>query len=406
MVVVDEADVEEQVAEDDAARRDREADGHVCHRPLGGLHPRLAHDLQAVRDCFDARVRAAAQRVCAEEEEREPAEAHRAQPAMEAGRDLRRDLVRASQMEPDAGGDDDRVRRDEDEEDGRQGLHRLLDAAQVQEDEDDERGQLDLELEREPRYLQVRPPIAVGQDAEQRIAAGRDRDGDGQNVVDEQRRAAHHSEPRSEKAACDHVPAAAEREVLDDAAVRGRDDQHREGRRHGQEDGEISVLAQVLERLLWAVRRGGEAVRAETDPGEECRQRDVAEQLWVLEVPGLAEQDPLQPLDAGRTKRRLRLRSRRSCGSRGVHRRRLVTGRPWRRWRKLVTAPHSCNSHGGTAGILQAAMPASRIPRSVCGTRDALRGAMLDLLLVLATVAFFAACWAYVRFCERLGGAP
>jgi hypothetical protein len=31
---------------------------------------------------------------------------------------------------------------------------------------------------------------------------------------------------------------------------------------------------------------------------------------------------------------------------------------------------------------------------------------MLDLLLVLATVAFFAACWGYVRFCERLGGAP
>jgi hypothetical protein len=37
---------------------------------------------------------------------------------------------------------------------------------------------------------------------------------------------------------------------------------------------------------------------------------------------------------------------------------------------------------------------------------DALAPAMLDVLLIAATVAFFAASWAYVRFCERLGGAP
>src|SRR2546425_11977646 len=29
-----------------------------------------------------------------------------------------------------------------------------------------------------------------------------------------------------------------------------------------------------------------------------------------------------------------------------------------------------------------------------------------DLLLIVATVAFFAVSWAYVRFCDRLGGAP
>jgi len=37
---------------------------------------------------------------------------------------------------------------------------------------------------------------------------------------------------------------------------------------------------------------------------------------------------------------------------------------------------------------------------------DALPGAMLDLLFVVATVAFFALAWAYVRFCHRLAGAP
>ena len=31
---------------------------------------------------------------------------------------------------------------------------------------------------------------------------------------------------------------------------------------------------------------------------------------------------------------------------------------------------------------------------------------MLDLLLILLTFAFFAIAWAYVRFCEGLGGAP
>ncbi len=30
---------------------------------------------------------------------------------------------------------------------------------------------------------------------------------------------------------------------------------------------------------------------------------------------------------------------------------------------------------------------------------------MIDFLLVLASVAFFAGSWAYVRFCARLGGA-
>jgi hypothetical protein len=31
---------------------------------------------------------------------------------------------------------------------------------------------------------------------------------------------------------------------------------------------------------------------------------------------------------------------------------------------------------------------------------------MLDLFLVIATVAFFGLAWAYVRLCQRLGGAP
>jgi hypothetical protein len=39
------------------------------------------------------------------------------------------------------------------------------------------------------------------------------------------------------------------------------------------------------------------------------------------------------------------------------------------------------------------------------GMADALHRVMMDLLLVLASVAFFAGSWEYVRFCARLGGA-
>ena len=41
-----------------------------------------------------------------------------------------------------------------------------------------------------------------------------------------------------------------------------------------------------------------------------------------------------------------------------------------------------------------------------CGTSRALPLRMLDLLLVLSTIAFFALSWAYVRFCAGLEGAP
>ncbi len=40
------------------------------------------------------------------------------------------------------------------------------------------------------------------------------------------------------------------------------------------------------------------------------------------------------------------------------------------------------------------------------GMAGASHRGMIDFLLVLASVAFFAGSWAYVRFCARLGGAP
>ena len=84
--------------------------------------------------------------------------------------------------------------------------------------------------------------------------------------------------------------------MLDDAAVGGRDDEDRERSRGSKEDGEICVLAQVLERFLGAVRGGRKAVRAEADPGEEGDERDVPEEMRVLQVLRTAEEEPFQPL--------------------------------------------------------------------------------------------------------------
>src|SRR5256885_5407505 len=108
------------------------------------------------------------------------------------------------------------------------------------------------------------------------------------------------------------VTAAAEGEVLDDAAVGGRDDEDRERGRCGKEDGEIRVLAQVLERFLRAVCRRREAVRAEADPGQEGDERDVPEKVRVLQVFRAAQEEPFQPLPGSRAV--LRLRRHGLCG--------------------------------------------------------------------------------------------
>src|SRR5207302_10987226 len=99
----------------------------------------------------------------------------------------------------------------------------------------------------------------------------------------------------------------------------GGDDENGERRGGGQEDGEVGVLAEVLERFLRTVRGGRQPVGAEPDPGEEGRQRDVAEQMRVLQVLRPSKQDALEPLDTRRSERRRRLRSRGSCRSDGVH---------------------------------------------------------------------------------------
>ena len=57
---------------------------HVDHGPLAGLDPRLAHDRQAVGDRLDAGVGAAAQRIGADEEQQQAADARAWRPVRES----------------------------------------------------------------------------------------------------------------------------------------------------------------------------------------------------------------------------------------------------------------------------------------------------------------------------------
>jgi len=161
----DRMDAHQQIPEDDPAGGHGEAGGHVDHRPLAGEDARLAHDREAVRDRLDSGVRARAQRVGAQEQQRKGDEPHGAEIVREAVRDAARHLVGAPEMEADASADQDDVREQESEEDGQQDPDRFLHAAQVEDRQRCDRGQLDRQLPHVPVAREV---------AEDRLASCRD----------------------------------------------------------------------------------------------------------------------------------------------------------------------------------------------------------------------------------------
>ena len=191
------------------------------------------------------------------------------------------------EMAEDRVADQQDVRGEEDEEDRREDLHRLLHAAQVERDQKhdrrDFRGQL-------PVRQRLR------EKAEDGVAAAGDRHGDRQHVVDDQRAAGDEPHARPEELRGDDVAAAAARELLDDARVRRRQNQHRDRRRDRERQREVVVLAERAERLFGAVRGRGETVRAETDPGQERDERDLVERVRVADVAAFAENLPLHAL--------------------------------------------------------------------------------------------------------------
>ena len=83
------------------------------------------------------------------------------------------------------------------------------------------------------------------QEAEERVARGGDRDGDGEDVVDQQGGARDDPGTGPKQVAGDHVAAAAAGELLDDAAIGGRDQQHRKRHERGQRHGQVGVSLRV-----------------------------------------------------------------------------------------------------------------------------------------------------------------
>ena len=192
----------------------------------------------------------------------------------------------------DAVADEQDVGYDEDDEDRRQHGHRFLDAAQVDDDEKDDGHDLERDLER---------LVGRREEAEDGVTAGDDGDGDRQHVVDEQGRSGDDAGLLAQGVGGDDVAAASGREILDDARVGVGDDEDRQGRGQGQEDGQVGVLAQDLESLFRAVGGGREAVGAEADPGQDRDQGELVEEGRILDVAGLPDQGPPDlPADACR----------------------------------------------------------------------------------------------------------
>ena len=122
---------------------------------------------------------------------------------------------------------------------------------------------------------------ADGKQAEHRVGSAGDRDGDRENVVDDQRGARGQARVGSDQRCRDPVAAAAGREQLDDLVVRERDDEDGDGRRDRQVQPEVRVVAERLERFFGTVGRRRESVGAETHPCQEGHQRQRMARLGL-----------------------------------------------------------------------------------------------------------------------------
>ena len=140
--------------------------------------------------------------------------------------------------------DHEDVRDDEHHEDGNQGHHGFLHAAEVQQRQN--------QHSRDRKAQLVRKP-SRGQETEQRVGAAGDRDRDRQHIVDEQRAAGNHADGGREQFAGDEIAAAAGREQFDDLRVTGADDEDRQCGGQTDKNAQIGMRPQREERLLRTV---------------------------------------------------------------------------------------------------------------------------------------------------------
>jgi hypothetical protein len=158
------------------------------------------------------------------------------------------------------------MRNEKAEKDRQQDRDRLPHTAQIQDQQHGDEREFRRELEHH------RP---LGQQAEQRIDPTCNRNGDRQNVIDDQPGTRNEARARTDQAGRDTIATAAGREQLDHLVVGERNDEYRRGRGDRHEQAEVGVCAQSTERLLGTIRRRRQTVGPEADPGEKGDQRDV-----------------------------------------------------------------------------------------------------------------------------------
>ena len=149
-------------------------------------------------------------------------------------------------MGEDAVQQQERVRPDEDHEDGGHHGDRFLYPPDVENYQ--HHGE-------NAGHLHLVGVIRLWDIAEQGIDAGGDGYRDGQHVVDQQRAAGYHPRVFPKHVRRHDVPPAAVREVFDDAGVGIGDDEHGEGREGAEREGEVGVTPQRAVRLLGTVGR-------------------------------------------------------------------------------------------------------------------------------------------------------
>ena len=171
-------DAHKQIAQEEPAGGQGQGDGHVQHRALAGPDLGLSHDLQAVGNRFDAGVRAAAERIGPQEDQKNAHASEGGQIIGELDMDLVRQGLEVAEIAENAVAEHQNVRGDEGQEDRRQQLDGFLDSPDVQDHQepDEPGGGGDLIL-----------LILQGQVTEQRVGARSDGDRNREHVVDDQR---------------------------------------------------------------------------------------------------------------------------------------------------------------------------------------------------------------------------
>lgn len=227
--------VPQEVQQDDAAGRDRQRQRHVEHRHLSRANARLGQQVDVVRHGLEAGIGTAALRIREQQHAGHAGPADLARERGRLGHRIWHQLRQVRRMRHDAVHDQHEVRGDEAEEDRQQDLDRLLQPAQIHHDQQADEKRFG------PEFIRLE---AERQERRERIDAGRDRDRDGEHIVEDQGAAGHETQIRPDELGGHAVAAAPGREQLDHLVVGERDDEHRDGGGDGHVQAEVRMRAE------------------------------------------------------------------------------------------------------------------------------------------------------------------